>query len=156
LTKMMKTTTMKRKTRTVITKPSRQWIAFWCIAVLGLSALAQPMAAVGDKQKAERPYALIFGTAFGPDDRPLYGVKVTIHPKDKKHPSWELISDHRGEFAQRVPPGTRDYVILGEVALAPVGPDGKPQKSKSKRLRGEAKAHIDNDERVDIGLHLTE
>ena len=153
--KTTKTMTMKKKTRTVTTKPSWQWSAVWCIAVFALSALAQPMAAASDKPK-EKPYALIFGTAFGPDDRPLYGVKITIHPKDKKHPSWELISDHRGEFAQRVPPGTRDYVILGEVGLAPAGPDGKPQKSKTKRLKGEAKAHIDNDERVDIGLHLTE
>jgi hypothetical protein len=109
-----------------------------------------------EKQKAEKPYALIFGTAFGPDDRPLYGVKVTIHPKDKKHPSWDLISDHRGEFAQRVPAGTQDYVVQGEVTLAPAGPDGKPQKSKAKRLKGEAKAHIDNEERLDITLHLTE
>ena len=88
-----------------------------CFAVCVLSALAQPQAAgqqqTADqsqtlkkgKNKAEKPYALIFGTAYGPDDRPLYGVKITIHPQTKKHPSWSLISDHRGEFAQRVPPG---------------------------------------------------
>jgi len=60
-----------------------------------------------DKKKPEKSYGLIFGTAYGPDDRPLYGVRITIHPEGKKHPSWELVSDHRGEFAQRVPPAPR-------------------------------------------------
>jgi hypothetical protein len=147
----------KKKKKTVITKQRWRRSVAWCIAVFALSPLAQPVsAAKSDKQKAEKPYALIFGTAFGPDDRPLYGAKITIHPKDKKHPNWDLVSDHRGEFAQRVPPGPGDYVIHGEVALAPVGMDGKPQKSKTKRLKGETKAHVDNEERLDITLHLTE
>jgi hypothetical protein len=140
-----------------ITKP--RWklsAAVLCIAVLALST-SQPLAlASSEKPKAGKPFALIFGTAFGPDDRPLYGVKVTIHPIDKKHPSWELMSDHRGEFAQRVPAGTRDYLVEGEITYAPVGPDGKPQKSKAKRLKAEKKVHVDNEERLDIGLHLTE
>ena len=109
-----------------------------------------------DKQKAEKPYALIFGTAYGPDDRPLYGVKVTIRLPAKKHPSWELMSDHRGEFAQRVPPGPSDYVIHGEAEYAPLGPDGRPQMSKKKRLSGDAKVHVESQERLDISLHLTE
>ena len=107
-------------------------------------------------KKAEKPYALIFGTAYGPDDRPLYGVKVTIHPPVQKKPRWQLMSDHRGEFAQRVPPGPSDYIIHGEAEYAPVGPDGKPQMSKKKRLRGDAKVHVESQERLDIGLHLTE
>jgi hypothetical protein len=146
-----------RKKRTVTTKQRWNWSAAVCLAVFVLAALAQPVPfASSEKQKAEKPYALIFGTAFGPDDRPVYGVKITIHPADKKHPSWDLVSDHRGEFAQRIPPGPRDYVVHGEVAYAPVGPDGKPQKSKIKRLKGETKAHVDNAERLDITLHLTE
>lgn len=125
-----------------------------CLAIFVLAALAQPVAA--DKQKPEKPYALIFGTAYGPDDRPLYGVKITIRPLVKKHPSWELMSDHRGEFAQRVPPGPSDYVIHGEGEYAPAGPDGKPQMSKKKRLTGETKIHVENQERLDISVHLTE
>ena len=128
-----------------------------CLAVLALAALAEPVAAdQKDKQKAEKPYALIFGTAYGPDDRPLYGVKITIRPQAKKHPSWELMSDHRGEFAQRVPPGPRDYLIYGEGEYAPAGPDGKPEIAKRKKLRGEAKIHVESQERLDISVHLTE
>jgi hypothetical protein len=140
-----------------ITKQRWKLSAAACIAVFAFSAFLPPLSlANSEKQKAAKPYALIFGTAFGPDDRPLYGVKVTIHPIDKKRPSWELMSDHRGEFAQRVPAGTRDYLVEGEITYAPVGPDGKPQKSKAKRLKAEKKVHVDNEERLDIGLHLTE
>ena len=130
--------------------------AAW-LAIFMLAALARPAAAdKKDKQKAEKPYALIFGTAYGPDDRPLYGVKITIRPAARKHPSWDLISDHRGEFAQRVPPGPSDYVVRGEAEFAPAGPDGKPQMSKKKRLTGETKVHVESQERLDISLHLTE
>ena len=150
----MKTTRMKTRTkkkRTVITKRWKRRAAV-CLALFALSTLAQPAA----DDKKEKPYALIFGTAYGPDDRPFYGARITIHPVTKKHPSWDLISDHRGEFAQRIPPGPGDYLVYGEAEYAPVSPDGKPQKTKAKRLKGEAKVHVDNEERVDISLHLTE
>ena len=109
-----------------------------------------------DKRKAEKPYALIFGTAYGPDDRPLYGVNIKIRPQTKKHPSWELISDHRGEFAQRVPPGPSDYLVHGDAEYAPMSDDGKLQLSKKKRLKGDTKIHVESEERLDISLHLTE
>ena len=140
-----------------------------CLAILAFAAMARPQAAEQpqgtsqpqttekkDKHKAEKPYALIFGTAYGPDDRPLYGVKITIRPQAKKHPSWDLMSDHRGEFAQRVPPGPSDYLVHGEAEYAPLGDDGKPQLSKKKRLKGEAKVHVESEERLDISVHLTE
>lgn len=109
-----------------------------------------------DKKKQEKPYALIFGTAYGPDDRPLYGVKITIRREGKKHGSWELLSDHRGEFAQRVPAEASDYLVKGYAAYAPVGADGKPQLSKKKKLKGQTRVHIEGEERQDIGVHLTE
>lgn len=141
----------------MITKPRLKPSAALCIAVFVLSALAQPSVNNNtEKQKAEKPYALIFGTAYGPDDRPFYGAKVTIHPLVKKHPSWQLISDHRGEFAQRIPPGPGDYLIHAEAEVSFQDPDGKPQKTKNKKLRGETKVHVDNEERLDISLHLTE
>jgi hypothetical protein len=143
-----------------------------CLAILAFAAMARPQAAdqpqatnqpqttekqtAEKKRKGEKPYALIFGTAYGPDDRPLYGVKITIRPQAKKHPSWDLMSDHRGEFAQRVPAGTNDYLVRGEAEYAPVGDDGKPQLSKKVRLKGETRVHVDNEERRDISLHLTE
>jgi hypothetical protein len=154
---MTKTTTTTRMTKTVITSLRCSRNAAACLAICALLALfSAPVAASKDKPKKEKPYALIFGTAYGPDDRPLYGVKITVRPKNKKHPSWELISDHRGEFAQRVPAGTNDYLVHGEAEYAPVGADGKPQLSKKVRLRGETRVHVDNEERRDISVHLTE
>jgi hypothetical protein len=139
----------------VITKNRRSHHAVIWLAALVLCAQAQPLA-LADKKPAAKGYALIFGTAYGPDDRPLYGVRVVIQREGKKHPSWELFSDHRGEFAQRVPPGPGDYLIRGQAEYAPAGTEGKPQTSKKKRLKGETKVHIDGQERQDIGLHLTE
>ena len=154
---MTKTTKTTRMTKTVITRLRWSRSAAACLAICALLALfSAPVAASKDKPKKEKPYALIFGTAYGPTDRPLYGVKITIRPEKKKHPSWELISDHRGEFAQRVPAGTNDYVVHGEAEYAPVGDDGKPQLSKKVRLRGETRVHVDNEERRDISVHLTE
>lgn len=86
----------------------------------------------------------------------MYGVHVTIHPDGRKKPSWELMSDHRGEFAQRVPPGPGDYMINGEIEIIPVV-DGKPQKSKKKmRLKGQAKVHVGGEEEQDFSLHMSE
>ncbi len=103
----------------------------------------------------EKPYGLIFGTAYGPDDHPMYGVHVIIRPEGQKKPTWELMSDHRGEFAQRVPPGPGDYVITGEVEIIPLV-DGKPQKSHKKRLKGQAKVHLSGEEQQDFSLHMSE
>ena len=154
---MRTTTKTTRMKRTVITnlRWSRNTAACLAMCVL-LALLPSSVAASKDKPKKEKPYALIFGTAYGPNDRPLYGVKITIRPEKKKHPSWELMSDHRGEFAQRVPAGTNDYLVHGEAEYAPVGDDGKPQLSKKVRLKGETRVHVDNEERRDISVHLTE
>ena len=99
------------------------------------------------QNRHDKPYAVIFGTVWGPDDHPVYGVKVKIRRENEKKARWELYSDHNGEFAQHVPPGKQDYVIWA---------DTKGYKSASgKRLQAEAvKLHIDGDERVDTGLHL--
>jgi hypothetical protein len=143
----------------VITRNRRAAGAAACLALMVCSALAWPLSLNDkkpDKKKAEKPYALIFGTAYGPDDRPLYGVKITIRREGKKHGSWELVSDHRGEFAQRVPTEPADYLIKGEAQYAPMGPDGKPQMAKKKKLRGETRVHIEGEERQDIGIHLAE
>lgn len=145
---------MTTKRRTVCT-------ALW-LGLFVLSALVQP-SALDDKKQADKKkpkqaksYGLIFGTVYGPDDRPLYGVKVTIHPVGKNHPNWELPSDHRGEFAQRVPTQPADYLVHGEAEYAPLGKDGKPDKSKKKKLRGETRVHMEGEIRQDISLHLAE
>jgi hypothetical protein len=87
---------------------------------------------------AKKPYALIFGTVYGADDRPAYGVKIKIRRADQKKAKWELMSDHSGEFAQRVPAGAADYVITTD----------------DKHPAPEVKVHIDNDERRDVSMHL--
>ncbi|MGH8458370.1 MAG: carboxypeptidase-like regulatory domain-containing protein, partial [Nevskiales bacterium] len=94
------------------------------------------------EKKKEKPYALIFGTVFGPDGRGVAGVKVKIRRSDQKKAKWELYSDSRGEFAQRVPAGKADYVVWADLP----GPKGQS--------RQEVTAHVENDERVDISLHL--
>jgi hypothetical protein len=135
----------------------RGYAALW-LALALFFVLLQPVAQTDQKkpEKPEKGYGLIFGTAYGPDDRPLYGVKVNIRREGKKHASWDLLSDHRGEFAQRVPLEAADYLIKGEAEYAPIGQDGKPQMSKKKRLKGETKVHMEGEIRQDIGLHLTE
>ncbi len=95
-------------------------------------------------QNQPEPYALIFGTVWDKNDRPVYGVTVKIRRADQKKAKWELMSNHTGEFAQRVPAGAADYVVWLDVKT-PKGVD-KPQKT----------VHIENDERVDISLHLTQ
>lgn len=86
-------------------------------------------------------FALIFGTVWDASNRPVAGVKVKIRQADKKKAKYELMSDRRGEFAQRVPVGPADYVVWAEV---------KGQKGPV----AETKVRIEGDERVDIGLHL--
>jgi hypothetical protein len=158
---------MRMRTRKRRTKKKRKMNTdrrrLICTALLAAFVCAGSSALVGgqnDKSKdnskdPHKHYALIFGTAFGPDERPLYGVKVNIHRADKKRPKWELISDHNGEFAARVPPGPGDYVIEAVAEIAPTE-DGKVQMHKKKRYQAETRVHIDNEERQDIGLHLKE
>ena len=67
--------------------------------------------ASGEQFDPHKPYALIFGTVWGPDDRPVYGVRVHIRRADQKKAKWELYSNHSGEFAQRLPAGKADYVV---------------------------------------------
>ncbi len=116
-----------------------------CGSCLALLVVALATGAAAKSDKAKEPYALIFGTVYGPDNRPVYGVHVKIRRANEKKARWEQYSNHEGEFAQRVPAGTADYVVWT---------DFKPKKGQPKPA--ETKVHVDNDERVDIGLHLTE
>jgi hypothetical protein len=92
---------------------------------------------------AKKDYALIYGTVWGPDSRPVAGILVNIRRASEKKAKWQLVSDRSGEFAQRVPPGAQDYIIQANVKV----PKGQPQP--------EITVHIDNNERRDVGLHLT-
>jgi len=157
--------TRKRKSKTVISPRShtpRLCRSELCIrdasriTILGLCFFAifdvsVYAAAAGEfspgQTRHETPYALIFGTVWGPDDHPLYGVKIKIRRESEKKARWEQYSNHSGEFAQRVPAGKQDYVVWA---------DTKGLKSTNgKQLQGEeVKVHVDDDERADTGLHL--
>jgi hypothetical protein len=102
-------------------------------------------------QKAQgKLYALIVGTVWGPDDRPVYGITVKIRKAtDKpKKVRWEVFSDHHGEFEQRLPAGEAEYIVWADLKGIKL-PDGSPV-----HLAKEVTVHIYNDERQDIGLHL--
>ncbi len=121
------------------------------LAFAALSLQLSPLAnaAPGPKKlKPTDPYALIFGTVWGPDDHPAYGVKIKIRLASDKKPKWELYSDHRGEFALRVAAGKNDYIVGADLKGVKTT-DGHPV-----HLVEEVPVHIEYDERVDIGLHL--
>ena len=94
-----------------------------------------------------KDYALIFGTVWGPDNHPVYGVKVKIRRAKDKRPKWEVFSDHNGEFAQRVPPGDSDYILTADLKNVKTT-DGKPLHAD------EVTIHVYDDEREDTGIHL--
>lgn len=114
------------------------------LIVLPLCLVPETSSAAPQDKSLQKDYALIFGTVWDKNDRPVYGVPIKIRRADQKKAKWQLMSDHSGEFAQRVPPGTADYVVWADIRV-PKGAQ-KPEKT----------VHIENDERVDIGLHLTE
>jgi hypothetical protein len=90
------------------------------------------------------PYALIFGTLWDANQHPVYGIRLKLRRADEKKFRWEAVSDHRGEFAIRVPAAKADYVLV---------PDSKHGKDKP---LPETHIHVESDERIDIGVHLPE
>ena len=105
--------------------------------------LACGAAPYGDSQSyVHDDYALLFGTVYGLDDRPVYGVKITIRRADQKKGKWELVSNHSGEFAQRVPPGAADYMVTADLK----SPKGQP--------KPQITVHVENNERKEFSLHL--
>ncbi len=132
-----------------------RWSSFCLLLVFFFAVLGPPDSpaanafAASQKLKPTDPYALIFGTVWGPDNRPVYGITVKIRRAADKKPKWEIYSDHSGEFAQRVPAGKADYVVWADLKGVKTK-DGQPL-----HLAEEVPVHVEYDERVDIGLHLT-
>jgi hypothetical protein len=114
------------------------------LGMLAAAVLVSPAEAWQKDPKPGEPYALIFGTLVGSDNRPVQGVKIKIRRADKDKARWEHVSDRRGEFARRVPPGPADYVVWADL------------KQKQAAEKTAVKVHFDADERRDIILHLTE
>jgi hypothetical protein len=130
------------------TPPIRLPLLCLLLAAVLLPAPGRNGQLAADSKPSKKEYALIFGTVWGPDDRPVYGVPVKIRRAQDKKAKWEVYSDHRGEFAQRVPPGEADYILTADLKGVKTA-DGKPLHQVS-----EVKVHIDYDEREDTGLHL--
>ena len=121
-------------------------ILFLCVALAGSNpsaALAKDADNQNPRKNSAQPYALIFGTVYGPDQHPISGITVKIRRASDKKPKWERYSDNHGEFAARVPAGASDYIIWAQL------------KSRQASEKTEVKLHIDNDERRDVSLHLT-
>ena len=131
-------------------QPSAKWYpAVFLLTVLLLPQFSSHNSLLAASKPKDKPYALIAGTVWGPDDRPVYGVTVRIRRAKDKKPKWEVYSDHMGEFAQRVPAGESDYILSADLKHF------KPADGKPLRLVQEVTVHIYNDERQDTGLHLT-
>jgi hypothetical protein len=96
------------------------------------------------EKKSAKDYALIYGTVWNAENRAIAGVPVKIQRVGDKKAKWQQVSDRRGEFAQRVPPGENEYVVVADIKVPKGGT--KPQ----------TKVHVQNNERVDISLHLTQ
>jgi len=137
--------TKTRKAKTVIIRNRQLSVRSRILPLLFLIAAASlsPLFA-GDDPKPGEPYALIFGTVWTKANQPAPGIRIKIRRAEKKKASWERVSDRRGEFAQRVPAGKAEYVVWADV----------------KTSKGVEKAaltvRVENDERHDISLHLTE
>jgi hypothetical protein len=137
----------KRKTAIILSNTSVFALRPLILACLSLFlTLNNPLHA---REQSKLPdYALIFGTVWGPDDRPVYGVEVKIRVAGEKKARWKVSSNHLGEFEQRLPAGKQDYVL---------SPDLKGYKNPAyKHLQPgpEVTVHIERDERVDTGVHL--
>jgi len=116
-------------------------LLFFCAALISTASIAHA-------REHPKDYALIFGTVWGPDDRPVPGVTVKIKRAGDKKARWETYSNRRGEFEQRLPVGRQDYVIWADLK------DSKLLKDKHLQSGNPVTIHIENNERADTGLHL--
>jgi hypothetical protein len=138
-----------RKHRVCFTTRSRGAASVLAMLLAFLWPAASSSAVSPGQKKPEKPYALIYGTVFGPDGRTVYGIHVFIRRADQKKPKWDLYSDHSGEFAQRVPAGRADYVVSADVK------GHKLLNGKKIGSNPEVTVNIENDERANVSLHLT-
>ena len=155
-----------RRTRTETTKRFRLIRLAACALLFSASAASAQDQKLGQKpdekpdpmreQKPDQrkgypraPYAVIFATLWDPASQPVYGVHMQLRRAGEKKVRWEAYSDHYGEFAFRVPPGKQDYELSADAKSL------KLLKNKGLTNREPVKVHVEYDEQVDIGVHLT-
>lgn len=113
-------------------------VLFLLLVLLALTSL--PFSALAGKKKKEpAPHALLFGSVFTQEGLALPGVPVTVKAKDDRKPRWRAVSDRRGEFAIRVPPGPGTYEVTTE---------SKDRKNETKTVE------VLGQERVDVFFRL--
>jgi hypothetical protein len=90
-------------------------------------------------QKHFHSYALVYGTVFYEESGFLVrGARVEVRLKDSKK-RWESKTNDEGSFAIQVPPGKAVYVVEAQI------PGRDPDRKE---------VAVENDERVDVVLHL--
>jgi hypothetical protein len=122
-----------------VTLRNRKLARLTTAALLGCALL------LGAADKNDAPHAVVAGTVFRENGFSLPGAKVTLTVKDTpgvpktKAKKLQSVSDSRGEFAFRVPPGAATYVVRAS-------------------LKGfqaiEKEASVSGEERVEVTLML--
>ena len=64
------------------------WLALWASLLLQPARASQAPASV---KKPLKPYALIYGTVFGPDAHAVYGVRIKIRPANEHYVRTRLV-----------------------------------------------------------------
>jgi len=117
---------------------------FSCLVVL----LVIPAVAQAGQRLNAKNSAVIFGTVWGPDDRPVYGVTVKIRRARDKKPRWEVHSNHLGEFEQLIPAGKETYVLWADTRGV------KTPEGRHLRPGQPVTVEVEDKERVNTGVHL--
>lgn len=112
-----------------------------------LLAVLVPSAAHAKQPPSPNDFAVIFGTVWGPDDLPVYGVIIKIRRTSDKHARWKVHSNHLGEFEQLVPRGKQTYILWADT--------GGLKTRDGKHLQAQpVTVEVEDNERVDTGVHL--
>jgi hypothetical protein len=107
-----------------------------------------PAVAHAGQRLTAKNSAVIFGTVWGPDDRPVHGVTVKIRRARDKRARWEVYSNGLGEFEQLVPAGKETYVIWADTHGL------KTRDGKHLQPGQQVTVEIVDRERVNTGVHL--
>lgn len=111
------------------------------LALMMTTALLGCASMLGAADKNDAPHAVVAGTVFRENGFSLPGATVTLVVKDanKKAKKLQSVSDSRGEFAFRVPPGAATYVV----------------RASTKGFQAvEKEASVSGEERVEVTLML--
>jgi hypothetical protein len=138
----------KRRPKTATTR--KRFQSYTSVLVLLSCFFLLTTNAASEDHKNPKPVktALIFGTVWGPNDRPLPGIVVKIRRAGEKKARWQVRSNHRGEFDQEVPSGKQDYVLWAQTKGV------KLLNGRHLQPSPEVTVHIESNERADTGLHL--